>query len=89
MELFWDFASSFGIGKEGESILGIFDQQTPYEVLGQLAGVAEILFVKVVVDGWDVGQRLLLGLAQEGRCSAQPAGRRGFALDTTAKDQGE
>lgn len=32
-------------------LLGVFDQQSADEVLGQFAGVAEVLLVKVVVDG--------------------------------------
>ena len=47
------------------SLLGILDQQAPYEFLGQLTGIAEVFLVKVVVDGGDVGEGLLLGLAQE------------------------
>ena len=47
------------------NLLGILDQQAPYEFLGQLTGVAEVFLVKVVVDGGDVGKGLLLGLAQE------------------------
>ena len=31
-------------------VLGILDQQTAYEVLGQLTGVAEILLIKVIID---------------------------------------
>lgn len=46
-------------------LLGVFDEQPADEVLGQLAGVAEVLLVKVVVHGRDVGQGLLLGLSQE------------------------
>lgn len=52
-------------------LLWIFDQQAAYKVLGQLAGVAEILLVKVVIDSRNVGQSLLLGLAEERRCAAQ------------------
>lgn len=50
---------------ESDVILGILDQQSAYEVLGQLAGVAEILLVKVVVNSRDVCQGLLLRLAQK------------------------
>lgn len=32
-------------------VLGIFDEQPANEVLGQLAGVAEVLLVEVVVHG--------------------------------------
>lgn len=46
-------------------------QQLPDEALGQLAGVAEELLVKVIVHGRDVSQRLLLGIAEERRRSAQ------------------
>ena len=46
-------------------LLWILDQQAPYEVLSQLTGVAEILFIKVIVDSRNVGQSLLLGLTQE------------------------
>lgn len=46
-------------------------QQLPDEALGQLAGVAEELLVKVIVHGRDVSQRLLLGVAEERRRSAQ------------------
>lgn len=56
-------------------LLGVFDEQPADEVLGQLAGVAEVLLVEVIVHGRDVGQRLLLGLAQE-RGRAAQAGRR-------------
>lgn len=55
-------------------LLGILDQQAAYEVLCQLTGVTEILFVEVVVDARDVGQGLLLGLAQERRSAAQATG---------------
>lgn len=50
---------------EDEFLLGIFDEQPADEVLGKLAGVAEVLLVKVVVDSRDVCQGLLLRLAQE------------------------
>lgn len=64
---------SFSCGsKEEIFLLWVLDQQTAYEVFGQLAGVAEILLIKVVVDGWDVSQRLLLGLAKKRRCTTQP-----------------
>lgn len=55
--------------------LGVLDQQAADEVLGQLAGVAEIFLIKVVVDSRDVGQGLLLCLPQERGGSAQPEGR--------------
>lgn len=64
-------------------ILGILDQQATYEVLGQLAGVAEILLIKVVVDSWDVCQGLLLGLAQKRRRAAQPTGSQRKGLINT------
>lgn len=49
-----------------QTVLRILDQQAAYEVLGQLAGVAEVFLVKVVVDSRDVGEGFLLGLPQEG-----------------------
>lgn len=66
-------------------LLGVFDKQPADEVLGQLTGVAEILLVKVVVHGRDVGQGLLLRLAQE-RGGAAQTGRqaRGSAAPALA-----
>lgn len=58
------FSFSCGFNEE-IFLLWILDQQTAYEVFGQLAGVAEILLIKVVVDSRDVSQRLLLGLAKK------------------------
>lgn len=52
-------------------ILGVFDKEPCYEVFGQNAGVAEEVLVKRVVDGRHIGQRFLLVVAQEGRCTAQ------------------
>lgn len=62
-------------------LLWILYQQAPYEVFGQLTGIAEILLIKVVVDSRDVSQGLLLGLAQKRRSTTQPNADRGFALD--------
>lgn len=56
-------------------LLGVFDEQPADEVLGQLAGVAEVFLVEVIVHSRDVGQGLLLGLTQE-RGGAAQAGRR-------------
>lgn len=69
-------------------VLGIFDQQTAYEVLGQLTGAAEILLVKVIVDSGDVCQGLLLGFAQKRRSAAQPTGSQtqGFIKTQTRSD---
>lgn len=57
--------------------LGVLDEQAADEVLGQLAGVAEILLVEVVVDSRYVGQGLLLRFTQERGRSAQPAAGTG------------
>lgn len=46
-------------------LLGVLDQQTADEILGQLAGVAEVFLIEVVVDGGDVGEGLLLGFAEK------------------------
>lgn len=56
-------------------LLGVFDEQPADEVLGQLAGVAEVFLVEVVVHGRDVGQGLLLRLTQE-RGGAAQTGRQ-------------
>lgn len=53
-------------------LLGVFDKQTADEVLRQLAGVAEVLLVKVVIHSRDVGQGLLLGFTQERGRATQP-----------------
>lgn len=58
--------------------LGVLDEQAADEVLGQLAGVAEIFLIKVIVDSRDVGQGLLLCLPQERGGSAQPEEREGW-----------
>lgn len=58
-------------------LLGVFDQQLADEVLGQLAGAAEVLLIKVIVHCRDVCQRLLLGLPQEWGCPTQAARRQG------------
>lgn len=65
--------------------LGVLDEEAADEVLGQLAGVAEIFLVKVVVDGGNVGQGLLLRLPQERGGSAQPAAKAG--CDTPKRQQ--
>lgn len=46
-------------------LLGVLDQQTADEIFGQLAGVAEVFLIEVVVDGGDVGEGLLLGFAEK------------------------
>lgn len=46
-------------------LLGVLDKQPADEVLGQLAGVAEVLLVEVVIHRRDVGQGFLLGFTQE------------------------
>lgn len=43
----------------------VFLQELSDEVLGQLARIAEELFVKLVVQRRDVSQRLLLRVAEE------------------------
>ena len=58
-------------GREEGPLPGVLLQEPPDEVLGQLAGGAEELGVKVVVHGRHVPQRLLLGVSQEGRRPAQ------------------
>lgn len=68
-------------------LLGVFDQQPADEVLGQLAGAAEVLFIEVVVHRRDVCQSLLLGLPQErGRptqtARGQSRGSRRMGADT-------
>lgn len=55
-------------------------QQLADEPLGQLAGVAEELLVKLVVYGGDVPQGVVFGLPQEGRGPAQPGSRRTLAF---------
>lgn len=55
-------------------LLLVLLQQLADELLGQLAGVAEELLVKLVADGLDVLQGVLLGLAQERRSTAEPVG---------------
>lgn len=49
----------------GQILPPVLLQELPDEALGQLAGVAEELLVKVVVHGGDVSQRLLLGVSEE------------------------
>lgn len=55
----------------GQYLPPVLLQELPDEALGQLAGVAEELLVKVVVHGRDVSQRLLLGVSEERRRAAQ------------------
>lgn len=55
-------------------ILWVLHEQPRDEIFGQDAGAAEELLVKWVVHGRDVGQRLLLVVAQERRSTAQAAG---------------
>lgn len=55
-------------------ILWVLHEQPRDEIFGQNAGVAEELLVKRVVHGRDVGQRLLLVVAEERRGTAQAAG---------------
>lgn len=62
--------------------LGVLDQQPADEVLGQLAGAAEVLLIEVVVDGGDVGEGLLLRFPQEGGRPAQPAAMGGTLSPT-------
>lgn len=57
-------------------ILWVLHEQPRDEIFGQDAGVAEELLVKRVVHGRDVGQRLLLVVAEERRSAAQAGGRR-------------
>ena len=47
------------------------DEQFPDEILCELRGLREELLVEDVVTGDDVGVRLLLGFAKEGRRSGQ------------------
>ena len=44
----------------------VFLQELSDEALGQLARIAEELFVKLVAHGGDVSQRLLLRVTEEG-----------------------
>lgn len=55
----------------GLCLLGVLDEQPADKVLGQLAGIAEVLLIEVVVHGGDVSQGLLLGLPQEWGCTTQ------------------
>lgn len=55
----------------GQYLPPVLLQELPDEALGQLAGVAEELLVKVVVHGRDVSQRLLLGVSEERGRTAQ------------------
>lgn len=60
-------------------LLGVFDQQPADEVLGQLAGAAEVLLIEVVVHRRDVCQSLLFGLPQErGRPTQTARGESGW-----------
>lgn len=67
-------------------LLGVLDQQAAYEVFGQFTGVAEILLVEVVVDGRDVREGLLLGLAEERRSTTEPADMAG--AECTREERG-
>lgn len=57
-------------------LLFVLLQQLANELFGQLAGVAEELVVKVVADGLDVFQGVLLGLAQKRRSTTEPVKNR-------------
>ena len=45
----------------------LVDKELPYEVLGEVGGLREELLVKLVVDGDDVGVRLLLSVSEKRR----------------------
>lgn len=61
-------------------------QELPDEALGQLARVAEELLVKLVVHGRDISQRLLLGVPEERRRSAQTETATGDTLTLTSNN---
>lgn len=56
-------------------LLFVLLQQLADELHGQLTGVAEELLVKVVADGLNVFQGVLLGLPQERRGTTEPVGK--------------
>lgn len=52
-------------------ILWVFDKEFCNEIFGQIAGVAEEFLFKCIIDGWHVGQGLLLIVTQKRRCTTQ------------------
>lgn len=50
---------------------GLFNQKLPNEVLGQLAGLAEELLIKVVTHCCDICQCFLLCVSQKRGCSTE------------------